>query len=480
MCVFVGHSKQCGRSTVFEQVFVEEYRQCKKTVSRCITQAALQRLFTGAIPLLERHGGFDLLRLRPGPVDPSLDDLVFPGSPRSTISIRKLVRTPDQHSPMQLRAPELKRSSSASRQRLNLQDPPQVRKREINCLFGVYHGKVKNGNMSLKQDSDLLFQDKSHPLQSPLHYHYNEHYLKAENTENSQLDERKGRKKAGSQRALFDRIGYQWVFADSDLQIWTRSSRPLVFRDSALYFIGSQHTIATIEYGRRRSDHGQRFTFWTNEAKSLLEGALEPVFRVPRWRTITDEVPLHLQAVTDCTEGEKTLVDFIINSQGAEQHLVSVLNGKPSKWLLEKPSSQVPIYIESEEEQKTLFVHLKALLARTSTQVEYKDEVQFICGVIFPEISLMCDVTTVAIKHFKPFQYFTAFVSNSHNRMAQCRKKWKSLRDTYLKERRKERKKERGSGRASEEVEVLCGPFFPRPLHNPKGDQREHGSGGRG
>ncbi|XP_049914485.1 uncharacterized protein LOC126398882 [Epinephelus moara] len=40
-----------------------------------------------------------------------------------------------------------------------------------------------------------------------------------------------------------------------------------------------------------------------------------------------------------------------------------------------------------------------------------------------------------------------------------------------------DRKKERGSGRASEEVEVLCGPFFPRPLHNPKGDQREHGSG---
>ncbi|XP_049929405.1 uncharacterized protein LOC126408083 [Epinephelus moara] len=65
-------------------------------------------------PTTERHGGFDLLRLRPGPVDPSLDDLVVPGSPRSTISIRNLVRTPDQHSPLQLRAPELKRSSSLS------------------------------------------------------------------------------------------------------------------------------------------------------------------------------------------------------------------------------------------------------------------------------------------------------------------------------------------------------------------------------
>ena len=65
-------------------------------------------------PTTERHGGFDLLRLRPGPVHPSLDDLVVPSSPRSTISIPNLVRTPDRHSPLQLRAPELKRSSSLS------------------------------------------------------------------------------------------------------------------------------------------------------------------------------------------------------------------------------------------------------------------------------------------------------------------------------------------------------------------------------
>ncbi|KAI9533763.1 hypothetical protein NQZ68_019844 [Dissostichus eleginoides] len=50
-------------------------------------------------PTTERHGGFDLLRVRPGPVPPSLDDLVVPGSPRSTISIPNLVRTPVRHSP---------------------------------------------------------------------------------------------------------------------------------------------------------------------------------------------------------------------------------------------------------------------------------------------------------------------------------------------------------------------------------------------
>lgn len=65
-------------------------------------------------PTTERHGGFDLLRFRPGPVHPSLGDLVVPGSPRSTISIPNLARTPDRHSPLQLRTPELKQSASLS------------------------------------------------------------------------------------------------------------------------------------------------------------------------------------------------------------------------------------------------------------------------------------------------------------------------------------------------------------------------------
>ncbi|CAB1443135.1 unnamed protein product [Pleuronectes platessa] len=63
-------------------------------------------------PTTERHGGFDLLRVRPGPMHPSLGDLEVPGSPGRTISIPNLVRTPARHSPLQLRALELKRSSS--------------------------------------------------------------------------------------------------------------------------------------------------------------------------------------------------------------------------------------------------------------------------------------------------------------------------------------------------------------------------------
>ncbi|KAI9533719.1 hypothetical protein NQZ68_019800 [Dissostichus eleginoides] len=86
----------------------EEALQDKHTEVVCegFTIASIHR----RDPTTERHGGFDLLRVRPGPVPPSLDDLVVPGSPRSTISIPNLVRTPS----LQLRAPELKRSSSLS------------------------------------------------------------------------------------------------------------------------------------------------------------------------------------------------------------------------------------------------------------------------------------------------------------------------------------------------------------------------------
>ncbi len=85
------------------KVWVSLYR------SGCAAVSILRR-----DPTTDRHGGFDLLRVRPGPVHPSLDDLVVPSSPRSTISIPNLVRTPDRHSPLQPRSPELKRSASLS------------------------------------------------------------------------------------------------------------------------------------------------------------------------------------------------------------------------------------------------------------------------------------------------------------------------------------------------------------------------------
>ncbi len=68
--------------------------------------------------------------------------------------------------------------------------------------------------------------------------------------------------------------------------------------------------------------YGQRFAFWTDEARSLIQGTLQPIFRVPSKRAIPEEIPAHMQAVFDRTAEEKRLVDFIVQSPGAEQHLV--------------------------------------------------------------------------------------------------------------------------------------------------------------
>ena len=42
------------------------------------------------------------------------------------------------------------------------------------------------------------------------------------------------------------------------------------------------------------------------------------------------------------------------------------------------------------------------------------------------------------------------------------------------------REKEWVSSRAREKMQVLCGPFFPQPLHNTSGNEQQYGSGGRG
>ena len=65
-------------------------------------------------PTTDQHGSFDLLHFQPGPVHPSLGNLVVPRSREVTILMPNLVRTPNRHSALQPRTPELKRSSSLS------------------------------------------------------------------------------------------------------------------------------------------------------------------------------------------------------------------------------------------------------------------------------------------------------------------------------------------------------------------------------
>ncbi|KAF8782198.1 hypothetical protein HNY73_012518 [Argiope bruennichi] len=73
-------------------------------------------------PVTTRCGDFCLLRFRPGPIRPSLVDLVNPSSPRSTISTPCLARTPDQHGKVEDRTPNLKPSSALTSRVAGLQD----------------------------------------------------------------------------------------------------------------------------------------------------------------------------------------------------------------------------------------------------------------------------------------------------------------------------------------------------------------------
>ncbi|KAL0621114.1 hypothetical protein AAY473_009442 [Plecturocebus cupreus] len=78
---------------------------CRKTESRYVAQAGMQWLFT-----TDQHGSFDLLCFRPELVHLSLCNLVVPCSQEVTILMPNLVQTPDQHSALQPRTPELKMS----------------------------------------------------------------------------------------------------------------------------------------------------------------------------------------------------------------------------------------------------------------------------------------------------------------------------------------------------------------------------------
>lgn len=70
------------------------------------------------------------------------------------------------------------------------------------------------------------------------------------------------------------------------------------------------------------SSHGQRFAFWTDEARALLHGLKTPVYRVPRGSGITLKCPDYVLVAADRSAKEKELVDLIVQSGEAEQHIV--------------------------------------------------------------------------------------------------------------------------------------------------------------
>ena len=73
-------------------------------------------------PTTAWHGDFCLLRFRPGPIRPSLDNLVPPASADETILMPSLVRTPDRHRTSESRTPDLKTFNALSFQVAGLQE----------------------------------------------------------------------------------------------------------------------------------------------------------------------------------------------------------------------------------------------------------------------------------------------------------------------------------------------------------------------
>ena len=72
-----------------------------------IGRATYNRALICAIPLLTDTGGSWLLGFPSGPVRPSLGNLILLGSPRKTMLMPALVRTPIQHASGVSRAPSL-------------------------------------------------------------------------------------------------------------------------------------------------------------------------------------------------------------------------------------------------------------------------------------------------------------------------------------------------------------------------------------
>ncbi|XP_064191845.1 PWWP domain-containing DNA repair factor 3A-like isoform X2 [Anguilla rostrata] len=126
--------------------------------------------------------------------------------------------------------------------------------------------------------------------------------------------------------------------------------------------------------------HGQRFAFWTDEASCLLQGILQPVYRVGKGTTM--EVPAH---IAERTATEQALVDFIVKERGTEEQLLAIISDKePSKWLMSfqgKSPNKVPVYLDNDAQKNRLFKYMNSI----SSPIVIRNHILFILEVLFPE-----------------------------------------------------------------------------------------------
>ncbi|KAK9890643.1 hypothetical protein WA026_012003 [Henosepilachna vigintioctopunctata] len=84
----------------------------------------------GRDPTTARHGDFWLLGFPPGPIRPSLANLVILDSSGMTILMPSLVRTPGQRKTLNTRTPDLKPSTEPDLQVAGLQESPRSQSKE--------------------------------------------------------------------------------------------------------------------------------------------------------------------------------------------------------------------------------------------------------------------------------------------------------------------------------------------------------------
>ncbi|KAJ8381226.1 hypothetical protein SKAU_G00020040 [Synaphobranchus kaupii] len=119
----------------------------------------------------------------------------------------------------------------------------------------------------------------------------------------------------------------------------------------------------------------------TDEASCLLQGILQPVYRVGKQTTI--QLPAHIQATVERTATEQALVDLIVKERGAEERWY-----EPSKWLKgfqSKLPTKVPVYLDNDAQQDRLFNYLVTVLNSISPPFVIRDHILFVLEVLFPE-----------------------------------------------------------------------------------------------
>ncbi|NXM30677.1 MUM1 protein, partial [Oxyruncus cristatus] len=157
-------------------------------------------------------------------------------------------------------------------------------------------------------------------------------------------------------------------------------------------FTGSflEYFAADISYPVRKQGHQSEveMTFPDTEEEDLGESSLEDSPQKPLRRLLPDRS----RAARD--RENKKLVEFIVKTKGAEEHLLGILkSGKKSRWLKKFLNSywyvtRVETYLEDEEQLELVFDYLKEVyreMDTTNLRQILGDGIKFISDVLLPE-----------------------------------------------------------------------------------------------